>query len=88
MKHNPWILMLWVFGVALIVASWSGTIWQSSFFTGYSNEQNVGPVVEFLQRLVDTMSYPTMIVGFATIAGLLFLHARNHARKVRRESSR
>ena len=84
MKHNPWIGVLWAIAVVLIVAAFAAGVWQSSFYYQSSEMQNVGPVVEFVQRVVDAVQYPAVMVGFATIGGLLFLHARNHASYVNR----
>ena len=87
-KRNPWIGALWTIGIALVVAAWASVVWQSTFYYQNVDPQGVGPVVEFLQRLADTLSHPALFVGFATIVGLLFLHAGNHARKAARDSSR
>jgi hypothetical protein len=37
--------------------------------------------VAFFQQLADAVVSPALYVGFGTIAGLLFLHARGRARR-------
>ena len=44
-----------------------------------------GPVVVFFQQLADAVVSPALYVGFGTIAGLLFLHARQRARRRAKE---
>lgn len=84
-KHNIWIAALWVIGVVLAAAGYGAGLWQASFYYQPSYIANPGPVVQFFQQLADVMKGPAITVGFATIGGLLFLHARNHARKVSRQ---
>lgn len=80
-KRNPWIGALWVIGVLFVVAAYSAGVWQSTFYYPPTVRPDPGPVVAFFQELVDTMKGPILMVGLATIGGLLFLHARNHARR-------
>ncbi|HNP16113.1 MAG TPA: hypothetical protein PKI99_06605 [Terrimesophilobacter sp.] len=87
-KHNPWIGALWAIGVVLVVGAYSAGVWQSTFFYPPPGRPDPGPVVEFFQALADVLKGPSLLAGFSTIAGLLFLHARKHARRATKKPSR
>ncbi len=79
-RRNPWLGALWSIAAVLIVGALAAQFWVASF---YYQESVTGPgteVINVLQQLADTLVMPAFIVGFATVAGLLFLHARNHAK--------
>lgn len=80
-RRNPWIGILWSIGIILVVVAYAAGVWQSTFYYPPPGRPDPGPVVDFLQSLGDVLKGPALLVGFATIVGLLFLHARNHARK-------
>lgn len=80
-RRNPWIGALWSCAIVLIVAAFSARLWQTSFWFRSPAESSPGPVVVFLQQLADAVVSPALYVGFGTIAGLLFLHARGRARR-------
>lgn len=84
-RHNPWIGALWLCATGLIVAGFSARVWQTSFWYPSSSEVSPGPVVVFFQQLADAVVSPALYVGFGTIAGLLFLHARQRARRRAKE---
>lgn len=84
--RNPWIGLLWSVAIILIVGSYSVGLWQLTFYYPPPGQPLPGPVVAFFQQLAEAMKYSALTVGFATIGGLLFLHARNHARKTRGQS--
>ena len=86
-KHNSWIGALWALGIVLVVAGWACIGWQYSFYYQGVDSRGTEPVVEFLLSIANTVSNPAILVGFATMGGLLFLHGGNHARKVTRERS-
>lgn len=81
-RHNPWIRALWAIGVVLVLAAVCGRIWLSSFYFPPLSVLPNGPILSFFMQLTDMMVLPGLLVGFATIAGLLFLHARNRARRL------
>ncbi len=83
--RNLWVGVLWAVALTLIVAGFGAGLWQSTFYYQQSDIANPGPVVQFFQQLAEVMKGPAIMVGFATIGGLLFFHARIHARKVTRE---
>lgn len=80
-KHNLWIGLLWFCGLVLVTAAFSAQLWLASFWYPTAYAVSPGPVVTFLQGVADAMVSPALYVGFGTIGGLLFLHARNHARR-------
>jgi hypothetical protein len=80
-KHNPWIGALWCTGVTLTVAAFLAQVWQVTFWYQATSDLSPGPVVMFLQRLADALVTPALYVGFGTIGGLLFLHARGCSRR-------
>lgn len=80
-KHNLWIVVLWFCAIVLIVGAFAARLWQTSFWYPSATDVSPGPVVTFLQQLADSAVSPALYVGFGTIGGLLFLHARNHARR-------
>jgi hypothetical protein len=80
-RHNPWIGALWATGIVLVLAAVGGRIWLSSFYFPPLSVLPTGPILSFFMQLTDMMVLPGLLVGFATIAGLLFLHARNRARR-------
>ena len=83
-RRNPWIGALWAIGVVFIFGAVGARVWLSSFyFPPLVTSQN-GPVLAFVMQLADMMVLPGLLVGFAMIAGLLFLHAQNHAQRNRR----
>lgn len=83
-RRNPWVGVLWSIGVVLILGAVGARIWLSSFyFPPLVTSQN-GPVLAFVMQLADMLVLPGLLVGFGTITGLLFLHARNHAHRNRR----
>lgn len=85
-KYNLWIGSLWVVGIVLVVTGYGAGLWQSTFYYAPLEVAPASPVILFLQELADVMKGPALMVGFATIGGLLFLHARNHVRKVSRQN--
>ncbi len=86
LRRNPWLGLLWAVAIVLIIGSYSAGVWQATFYYPPPGQPNPGPVVVFFQQLIDAVRFPALTVGFATVGGLLFLHARNHARKARRHS--
>ena len=81
-RHNPWTGALWAIGVVLILAAVGGRIWLSSFYFPPLSVLPTGPILSFLMQLTDMMVLPGLLVGLGTLTGLLFLHARNRARRV------
>lgn len=79
-KHNLWIGLLWFCGIALVAAAISAQLWLASFWFPTAYTVSPGPVVTFVQDVADAMVSPALYVGLGTIGGVLFLHARNHAR--------
>ena len=87
-RHNPWIGSLWFVGITLIVAAFSAQVWLVTFWYPTPDAISPGQFVVFLQDVADAVVTPALYVGFGTIGGLLFLHAWNHARRVRQAPSR
>ncbi len=86
-RRNRWIAALWIVGPGLLLSAAAAQFWLASF---YFQEAPAGPTagaINLLQQLADAFVVPGLIVGLATILGLLFLHARNHSRRATRESS-
>lgn len=82
MRWNPYSASLWLIGVVFIGAGAGLRVWTASFYYGPNYALRWGPELAFLSQLADMMVLPLLMVGFATIAGLLFLHARNRAQRV------
>lgn len=80
-RRNPWIGTLWAIGGVLVMGSVGARIWLSSFYFPPLSTMPNGPVLSFFMQLADMMVLPGLLVGFGTIAGLLSLQARNHARQ-------
>ncbi|MBB5632989.1 hypothetical protein BKA04_001212 [Cryobacterium mesophilum] len=80
-KRNPWIGALWFCAVVLVLGAFAAQVWQASFWYPSATDVSPGPVVRFLQQIADALVSPALYVGFGTIGGLLFLHARNRARR-------
>lgn len=84
-KHNPWIGALWLSGITLIVVAFFAQMWLVTFYFQTADYSvTPGPFIRFLQQLADATITPALYVGFGTVGGLLFLHARNHSRRNRR----
>lgn len=79
--RNPWIGILWAVISTLILGMAGASIWLASFYYPRGDSPQPGPVDLFFQQLVSIMVLPGMLVGFAALAGLLFLHARRRARR-------
>lgn len=79
MRWNPYSAALWLIGVVFIGAGAGLRVWTASFYYGPNYALRWGPELAFLSQLADMMVLPLLMIGFVTIAGLLFLHARNHA---------
>lgn len=79
-KRNPWIGLLWGIGIALVVGGYAANFWLQTFYYPPPGTPSPGPVVVFLQDLADNFVSPSLYVGFGTIAGLLFLHAKSRKR--------
>lgn len=82
-RRNPWIGTLWAIGVVLALGALGARVWLTSFYFPPLSTSPNGPVLSFFMQLADMMVLPGLLVGFGTIAGLLFLQARNHARRDR-----
>ena len=86
-RRNPWIGILWAITAVLIVGMVGADIWQASFYYPRGGTPLPGPIVSFFQELANVFVLPGMLVGFATLAGLLFFHARRRAHRVAARSS-
>lgn len=80
-RRNPWLGLLWAAAIVLVVGAYGTGLWQATFYFPPPGQSAPDPVFIFLQQVGDALRFPALTVGFATIGGLLFLHARNHARK-------
>ncbi len=80
-KRNPWLGALWVIGPVLVLGAVGARIWLASFYFPPLSTMPNGPALSFLMQLADMLVLPALLVGFGTIAGLLFLQARNHSRR-------
>jgi hypothetical protein len=78
-RRNPWIVLLWVIGSVLVVGATALQIWTASFYFGAVPSETNDPAQRFLRQLAEIVALPGVMVGFATIAGLLFLHAWRHS---------
>lgn len=75
-RLNPYVVALWVVGIALSVGGVTTQWWaQMSQVSGAFSVQNGVPVRVLLIGLANTVSGPMITVGMATIVGLIFMLA-------------
>lgn len=77
-RRNPWIVLLWAIGSVLVIGATALQIWTASYYFGAVSSETNDPVQRFLRQLAEAVALPGVMVGFATIVGLLFLHAWRH----------
>lgn len=79
-RRNPWTALLWVIGCVLVAGAAVLQAWTAQIYFQPAATDPENPVQSFFLLLADAITLPAALVGFATMAGLLFLHARRRTR--------
>lgn len=79
-RRTPWTALLWVIGCVLVVGSAALQAWTAQIYFQPVAPDPDDPVQNFLLQLAGAITLPAALVGIATMAGLLFLHARRRTR--------
>jgi hypothetical protein len=78
-RRNPWAVLLWVIGCVLVVGAGALQAWTAQVYFDPAGTEP-GVVQSFFLLLAGAIAPPAALVGVATMAGLLFLHARRRSR--------
>jgi hypothetical protein len=79
-RRNPWTALLWVIGCVLVVGAAALQGWTAQVYFQAAATEPENPVQSFFLLLAGAIAPPAALVGVATMAGLLFLHARRRSR--------
>jgi hypothetical protein len=83
-RRNPWMALLWVIGCVLVLGTAGMQTWTAWFYFQTDLAVVGDPVLTTLAQIAGALALPAALVGIATVAGLLFLHAKRRARPTAR----